>query len=137
MFVGQRVGETLLARWEHLDLDSGLWRIPAENSKNGKAHLVHLPPQAIALLQSLQPLSDGQGYVLPSDRDQGKPVTVRAVSEALLRVFERGLLSMEPFTPHDLRRTVVTHMAGLGIAPHVVEKIVNHSMSGVFERKSA
>lgn len=38
---------------------------------------------------------------------------------------------MPPFTPHDLRRTVVTRLSDLGIAPHIIEKIVNHKMTGV------
>jgi len=32
-----------------------------------------------------------------------------------------------PFTLHDLRRSAATGMAALGIAPHVVDKILNHS----------
>lgn len=36
-----------------------------------------------------------------------------------------------PFTPHDLRRTCATGMNALGVAPHVVEKILNHTMPGV------
>ena len=38
------------------------------------------------------------------------------------------------WTLHDLRRTAATHMAGLGVAPHVVERILNHAsgtISGV------
>jgi integrase len=39
-----------------------------------------------------------------------------------------------PWTIHDLRRTAATGMARLRIAPHVVDKILNHvsgSISGV------
>lgn len=35
------------------------------------------------------------------------------------------------FTAHDLRRTMSTRMADLGIAPHVVEKLLNHKMEGM------
>lgn len=35
------------------------------------------------------------------------------------------------WTPHDLRRTFATRVAGLGVAPHVVEKLLNHSLGGV------
>lgn len=30
------------------------------------------------------------------------------------------------WTMHDLRRTVASGMAGLGIAPHVIEAVLNH-----------
>jgi len=33
---------------------------------------------------------------------------------------------LAPWTLHDLRRTAVTGMNELGIAPHVVEAVVNH-----------
>ena len=39
-----------------------------------------------------------------------------------------------PFTLHDLRRSAATGMAALGIAPHMVDKILDHSsgkISGV------
>ena len=39
-----RIGELLAARWEHIDLKQGIWLIPAENSKNGKAHTITLSP---------------------------------------------------------------------------------------------
>ena len=37
--------------------------------------------------------------------------------------------SIAPWTLHDLRRTFATNMAGLGVAPHVIERLLNH-MSG-------
>lgn len=37
------------------------------------------------------------------------------------------------WTPHDLRRTFATRMAKAGVAPHVVEKMLNHSMQGVMK----
>lgn len=37
----------------------------------------------------------------------------------------------EPWTLHDLRRTLATHMNNMGIAPHVVEQLLGHSMPGV------
>jgi integrase len=33
---------------------------------------------------------------------------------------------LAPWTLHDLRRTAASGMAGLGIAPHVVEAVLNH-----------
>lgn len=35
------------------------------------------------------------------------------------------------FTPHDLRRTFATRMADLGVAPHVIEKMLHHKFEGV------
>lgn len=41
------------------------------------------------------------------------------------------MLTCPRFTPHDLRRTVMTRLGDLGVLPHVVEKIANHTMEGV------
>ena len=38
---------------------------------------------------------------------------------------------VEGWTLHDLRRTATTGMAGLGIAPHVVDKILNHKSGAI------
>jgi hypothetical protein len=38
-----------------------------------------------------------------------------------------GLSKVANWTLHDLRRTAATHMASLGVAPHVIERILNHS----------
>ena len=41
-------------------------------------------------------------------------------------------MKFEPtFRPHDLRRTMATHMADLGVGPHVIEKCLNHTLGGV------
>lgn len=37
----------------------------------------------------------------------------------------------QTFTPHDLRRTFASRIADLGVAPHVIEKLLNHRMTGV------
>ena len=44
------------------------------------------------------------------------------------------------WTLHDLRRTAATRMAELGVAPHVVEKLLNHTtgtfggVAGIYNR---
>ena len=49
---------------------------------------------------------------------------------------------VKPWTLHDLRRTTATRMADLGIAPHIVEAILNHhsghrrGVAGVYNRSS-
>lgn len=48
----------------------------------------------------------------------------RVLSHALRRLGQT-------FTPHDLRRTLASRLSDLGVAPHVVEKLLNHKMTGV------
>jgi integrase len=118
LLTGQRIGEAQLAEWSHIHGDR--WSIPAAHSKNGRAHWVALSRQALALLREQS-----------NDRDLifGR-VTNTGVQAWLRRWCERETID-PAFTPHDLRRTAATRMNEIGIAPHVVEKILNHSMQGV------
>ncbi len=38
---------------------------------------------------------------------------------------------VEPFTIHDFRRTARTHLAALGVEPHIAERCLNHKIDGV------
>ena len=42
-----------------------------------------------------------------------------------------GVLPPAPWVFHDLRRTAASGMAGLGIAPHVVEAVLNHRSGSI------
>ena len=44
------------------------------------------------------------------------------------------------WTPHDIRRSVATHMAEIGIQPHIIEAVLNHvsghkaGIAGIYNR---
>jgi integrase len=118
LLTGQRIGEAQRATWSHVRGDR--WHIPAEHSKNGRAHWVALSRQVLALLRGQD---SGRELVFGTATDTG-------VQAWLRRWCERE--EIEPaFTPHDLRRTFATRLNTQGIAPHVVEKTLNHRMEGV------
>lgn len=129
LLTGQRISEALAAEWVHIE--DGIWRIPAENTKTQRAHFVHVTPQMAAILNELKPLTGDSRYVFASPQEHDQPINRFSVERALRRLLADGTLDMPKFTPHDLRRTVVTRLSDLGIAPHVIEKIVNHKMAGV------
>jgi integrase len=122
---GQRRDEVGRMRWDHLDPTGCLWVVPGEHAKNGKPHTVHLSPQSGELLNSLSRTGD---LVFSVD---GRTV-FQGYSTAKARLDE--LSGVSDWTLHDLRRTVVSGMARLGVAPHVADKILNHqtgTISGV------
>ena len=41
-----RIGELLMARWEHVDMEAAEWRVPAENTKTREAWTVRLSPSS-------------------------------------------------------------------------------------------
>ncbi len=125
----QRRSEVAYAKWSEFELDDErVWSIPAERAKNGISSRVPLSPLALDLLGQIRELSDGSTWLFPSPRNEG-PIVAGAISHALRR--NRGVLGIEAITPHDLRRTAVSMMTGMGISRLVVAKILNHVETGV------
>jgi len=86
----QRPGNLRAMEWAELDLDRALWTIPSAKMKrlkkdkeHGLPHVVPLPTQAVALLQSLQPLTGGGVYVFPGQRSHARPLSDNSVRSAL------------------------------------------------------
>jgi integrase len=122
---GQRRDEVGRMRWDHLDLRRKVWIIPGEHAKNGKPHLVQLSGPVLSILDTVPKTGD---LVFSGD---GQTV-FQGYSKAKTRLDH--LSGVEDWTLHDLRRTVVSGMARLGVAPHVADKILNHqsgTISGV------
>jgi integrase len=122
---GQRRDEVGRTGWEHLDLRRKIWVIPGEHAKNGKPHLVQLSRPVLSLLDTVPKTGE---LVFSSDGE----TVFQGYSKAKTRL--DGLSGVKDWTLHDLRRTVVSGMARLGVAPHVADKILNHqsgTISGV------
>ena len=127
LLTGQRIRETQIARWEDIDRDR--WFIPAARNKSGRDHWVALSRQSQDFLNSLGP---GRGKIF----ELVSPTAVQAYLRRWCLRNKIGENNQErrhhgAFTPHDLRRTFATRLNELKIGPHIVEKILNHRMSGV------
>ena len=135
LLTGVRSGELRLARWEHIDFDSATWKIPASNTKNARAWTVPLSQLVVDLFNKLQKASEESPWILPSFTEEEGPITDKALARSIKRLFSlknakgEKLLPIEYFTPHDLRRTLRTHLSRLSVAPHIAEKCLNHSLS--------
>ncbi|WNK19356.1 integrase arm-type DNA-binding domain-containing protein [Halomonas piscis] len=62
-----RSGEIRGAKWEEIDLASGVWTVPAERMKAKVEHRVPLSPSAVSLLEAL-PRMEGNPLVFPAPR---------------------------------------------------------------------
>ena len=62
-----RTGEVLGARWSEIDLDNGLWSVPAERMKAEREHRVPLSDRALTLLKQLAELRTSD-FVFPGQR---------------------------------------------------------------------
>ncbi len=125
ILTAQRRNEVSEMTWNELDLNNDIWTIPGSRTKNEKPHFVHLSEQASAVLSSV--LNVG-AFTFTSN---GK-TPFSGFSKAKKRLDEFS--GVTDWRLHDIRRTVTSGMAQLGIAPHVADKILNHqsgTISGV------
>jgi integrase len=132
LLTAQRRDELAQAEWTEFDLDRAVWTLPRERTKNDKAHIVHLSSSAVQILAAL-PRAGEHGFLFTTTGDSPVSGFGRA-RERLATSIAAIAGAIEPFTLHDLRRTAATGMAGLGVAHHVVDRILNHvagKISGV------
>lgn len=115
----QRRGELAALRWSQIDRDTATWEIPGTIAKNGKPNVVPLSAFAVRILDTV-PRFDGCDLVFTTNRR----TPVSGFSKMLKRISEAADVSA--WRLHDLRRTAATGMARSGVAPHVIEKVLNH-----------
>jgi integrase len=111
LVTGQRIGEVTGMTGSELDFTHNQWNIPGSRTKNGHSHSVPLSPLALSII---------------SEAPEGK-----AGLFGIGRVHVSGTIYYNQFdlpqwTAHDLRRTALTKMAELGVAPIVLGHIANH-----------
>ncbi|PKA39649.1 integrase [Rhizobium sullae] len=114
-----------------------IWIIPPERAKNRREHLVPMTPLAISLIEALPAINESallfttngettvSGFSRAKERLDEAMLNI-ARKEANERGDDPGKVKIEPWVLHDFRRTAASGMAALGVAPHVVEAVLNH-----------
>jgi len=133
-----RSGEVRGATWDEIDIETGIWIIPADRMKAGKEHRVPLTQQAVALLQAL-PSMQGTDYVFPAAR--GGALSDMALSACMRRINNAragGYLDQRSghrAVPHGLRSTFRDWAAERTDYPREMAEIaLAHNMGGTVER---
>jgi integrase len=135
MLTAQRREEIGALLWSEVDREAALISLPRERTKNHRSHDVPLSPMALAVLDAI-PEREGRALVFGSG--QGG-YSGWSTSKGVL---DESARLAEPWTLHDLRRTAATRMADLGVAPHVIEAILNHvsghkaGVAGIYNRST-
>ena len=102
-------------------------QLPSERAKNRRAHVVPLAPTARALLEK-------------SPRNGEEVFKSPAWSTCKDELDKRSGVSS--WVIHDIRRSVATGMADIGIAPHIIEAVLNHvsghkgGVAGIYNRQA-
>ena len=115
-----RSGEVRLATWDEMDLDAGVWTIPAARMKAKWDHRVPLSGRALAILHDARRRSDGTGLVFRSPR--GKPLSDMTLSKLIK---ELGIAAV----PHGFRSSFRDWAAEYTNTPReVVEAALAHTV---------
>jgi integrase len=130
LVTAQRVGEVAGMVHSELDFKAREWQLPGERTKNGYSHVVPLSDLAISIIREvMENTGTESGPLFSSGNGSLSPV---AVARTILRANEiaegrpLGRFGIAPWSAHDLRRTALTGMARLQIAPIVLGHIANH-----------
>ena len=127
LLTGQRLSAVSQARWHEFDIDKGLWVIPAERMKHlGRDHHIPLVGEFARLVSELRDFSDNE-LVFPSP-DAATVITGwTKVHGRLVADMELQGVSTEPFTRHDIRRSVATLCEELEfMSPSVIDRWLAH-----------
>ncbi|WP_293371171.1 site-specific integrase [Nevskia sp.] len=140
-----RVGELSRARWADVDFDRGTWRIPAEHSKNGVEHLIHLSPFVVDQFQAIAAAVPPSEWVLPN-RDGSGHLDTKALQrqfhdrqrqtphQGRTKLGNALVMPGGDWRAHDLRRTGATLMGELGIHSDIIERCMNHLPASKMEK---
>lgn len=81
-----RSGEIRGALWSELDLEAGLWTVPAARMKMGRPHIVSLSPEAVAAFERAKKYKAGVGGLVFPRQDVKKPLS----DMTLLKILRDG-----------------------------------------------
>jgi integrase len=119
MLTGCRRSELGDLQWPEIDLEACTITLPKERTKNGQEHIVPLCDAALEILKAT-PRLEGRAFVFGTG--EGGYSGWSKAKAAL----DKAAKLKEPWTLHDLRRTVRTGFGTLGVLPHVAEAALNH-----------
>ena len=145
VLTAQRRGEVLDAACDEFDFKAKVWTVPGDRAKNGKANVVPLSAQALAVITEIfmaAGIDPDEAHKQSQILLASKVTNTNSVS-GLSKAWKRIRASVDEklgyeaghFTMHDIRRTVATGLQRLGIPLVVSEAVLNHqsgsAMAGV------
>lgn len=117
---GARRGEILGAAWTDVDFDKK--RINFRDAKSGHDHALPLSTAAVRVLQEIRPFAGPSVIFLgPSGK------AIQHPAKAISRLRTRSGVQ---FRIHDVRRTVATGLAEIGVRPDVISTVLGHTIGG-------
>ncbi|ULO23138.1 site-specific integrase [Methylocystis sp. SB2] len=130
VLTGARRDEVAHAQWSEIDLEKRLWTLPAERSKNRRPHSNPLAPAAVEIIKGL-PRFEGSDFLFSTGKTPPSGFSKAKARLDVLVAEHNGGAPIPHFVIHDIRRSVASGLASIGIPIHVIERCLNH-VSGSF-----
>jgi integrase len=140
ILTGARREEIGGLRWSELvgmtDMDAAEIKLEGARTKNNEPHTIPLSAPATTLVQKLPRMGNSDFVFTTTGRT---PVSGWSRAKSKLN---DGIQSANPWTIHDLRRTVATGLQKLGISLQVIEAVLGHvagsraGVVGIYQRHS-
>jgi integrase len=132
LLTGARVQEILGASWSELDRERRLLDMPSARVKTGaktrRGFVVPLTQMAMEIINSLPVLGEA---MFPKKGSPNEAMPFRSLSQAIDRLCARSDGAIASFSPRDIRRTVKTGMARIGVPMASRNLIQNHALHDV------
>ena len=127
-----RSGEIRGATWDEIDLEVGIWTVPAERMKMSREHRVPLTGEAVDLLKGL-PRFEGSEFVFPAVK--GGQISDMTISAVMRRQAFSDKRTGRTAVPHGLRSTFRDWAAERTEYPRDMAEIaLAHQVGGDVER---
>ena len=117
-----RVSEVTNAEWSEVDLERGIWTVPASRSKTKRPHRVPLSGRALEVLAEARGLSRRDGWIFPTR--SGRAMSRHVFKKLMRRLGIAG-------SPHGMRSAFRDWSAERGVDRQVAEACLAHVVKGV------
>ena len=117
-----RPGELCRAEWAEIEMDTAVWRIPAEKMKMKRPHIVPLPRQAQEALRELRTVTGQTRWLFPSRHYTDRPMITRVLNNTLRSLgYENTVM-----TAHGFRAMAATVLSEQGWPSEAIERQLAH-----------
>jgi integrase len=118
-----RPGELCQAEWTEIEMDTAIWRIPADKMKMKRPHIVPLSRQAQDVLRELRAVTGDTRWLFPSRWDKSRHEGGMVLNTALRRIG----YGPEVMTAHGFRAMAATTLSEQGWPSETIERQLAHA----------
>ncbi len=120
LLTGARIGEVLVAKWEEIDLERGVWTKPSHHTKQKQTQHLPLSRAAIELLRTMK--QRGGDHLVPSPRRDGPMTDLKHFWRAI-----KNTAKLDNYRIHDNRHSHASHLVSSGLSLAIVGRLLGHT----------